>query len=72
MAKKKIPITTYRMNLQNLKVYAAKMAGNGIGLTGYQAAINMLTEILYIQRGTDKFNLTPEDCTKLIHQGGFK
>ena len=62
----------YQLNLQNLKAYAAKMASNGIGLTGYQAALDMLTEIMYVQRGTQKRNLTPEECTKLIHQGGFK
>jgi len=72
MKKKKAPRSMYKLDLQKLKAYSAQMAGNGIGLTGYQAAINLLTEILYIQRGTDKFNLTPEDCTKLIHQGGFK
>ena len=62
----------YKVNTQNLKAYAAKMAGNGIGLTGYQAAINMLTEIMFAEKAGDKRSLTPDECTILIHQGGFK
>lgn len=72
MTKTKKKIALHRVNMQKLKGYAAQMAGNSIGLTGYQAAINLLTEIVYIQKGMEKRSLTPEECTVMIHQGGFK
>ena len=72
MPNQKKKITLHRVNMQKLKEYSAKMAGNCIGLTGYQAAVNLLQEVVYIQRGNDKRNLTPEECTTMIHQGGFK
>jgi len=70
--KKKVTRTVYKIDMLKLKGYAALMASNGIGLTGYQAAVNMLTEILYAQKGDVTRPLTPEECTNMILQGGFK
>ena len=70
MAKQKK--TVYKVDTFKLKKYAAIMAGNGIGLTGYMAAVNLLQAIMFAQKGAEKRDLTPDECTNLIHQGGFR
>ena len=72
MKKQKAQRTNYRVDIPKLKEYAALMASNGLGLTGYQAALDLLTKVMFAQRGMDKRPLTPDECTRLIHQGGFK
>ena len=64
--------TNYRVNIPKLKVYAAKVASNGVYLSGYQAAVEMLQEVMFAQKGNDKRPLTVEDCMHLISQGGFR
>jgi len=64
--------TSYRVDIPKLKAYAAKMASNGISLSGYWTAIWFLQEVMFAQKGTEKRELTHEECTNLIRQGGFK
>jgi len=70
--KKKITKTIYRVDMPKLKHYAAKVASNGINLTGYQASVDMLQEIIFAQKGADKRTITPDEATIMIYQGGFK
>jgi len=62
----------YRVDIPKLRGYAAKMASNGIFTSGHPGAVAMLTEIMYSQKGTEKCTLTPEECSNLICQGGFR
>lgn len=64
--------TNYRVDIPKLKHYAALMASNGIFVTGYQGAVEMLGQVMFAQKGIDKRELTPEECSNLIHSGGFK
>jgi len=64
--------TVYRVDIPKLKRYAARMAGNDIGLRGHPAAVMFLKEVMYAQLGMDKRELTPQECSNLITQGGFK
>ena len=64
--------TNYRVNIPNLKAYAAKVASNGVYLSGYQAATEMLQEVMFAQKGNDKRPITLDECVNLIRQGGFK
>ena len=62
----------YRVDIPKLKAYAAKVASNGIFTSGYPGAVEMLVEVMFSQNGMEKNQLTPEECSHLIHQGGFK
>ena len=64
--------TNYRVNIPNLKNYAARMASNGIFTSGYPGAVEMLKDIMFAQKGMDTRELNPEECIHLIHQGVFK
>jgi len=64
--------TVYRVDIPKLKSYAAKMASNGIYTKGYPGAVEMLKEIMFAQHGMDKRQLTDDECTHLIHAGGFR
>lgn len=72
MKKVKQNRTNYRVDAPKLKHYAALMASNGIFISGYQGAVEMLQKVMFAQKGIDKRELTPEECSHLIHQGGFK
>jgi len=64
--------TNYRVDIPKFKAYAARMASNGIFTSGYQGAVEMLQGVMFAQKGIDKRELTPEECSHLIHSGGFK
>jgi len=69
---KKQQRTVFRVDIPKLKAYAAKMAGNGIFLSGHHGAVAFLREVMFAQKGMEKRELTPEECSNLIAQGGFK
>jgi hypothetical protein len=64
--------TVYRVDIPKLKNYAARMAGNGLFMSGHQAAVMFLSEVMFAQKGTERRELTPDECSNLINQGGFK
>ena len=64
--------TVFRIDIQKFLEYAAKMASNGIFTSGFPGAVEMITEVGYMQNGTEKRALTPEECSGKIHKGGFR
>ena len=64
--------TVYRVDIPKLKRYAARLATNGLTRQGHPAAVEFLREVMYAQLGMDKRELTPQECSNLITQGGFR
>ena len=68
---KKVQRTNYVVDIPRLKEYAAKMAGNGIFTSGHPGAVEMIKDVMYAKKGADRRELTLEECSNLIRQGGF-
>ena len=64
--------TMKREDIQKLKEYAARMAGNGIFVSGYQGAVEFLQFVCYAEKGEERRELTPDEASNMIHQGGFR
>lgn len=64
--------TNFRVDIPKLKSYAAKMASNGIFTSGHPGAVEFLREVMFAQKGVERRELTSDECSNLILQGGFK
>jgi hypothetical protein len=61
--------TVYKVDIDKIYKYAALLNSGGVNKPWSMAAVQLLTDCVYAQKGAERREITPEETAKLIERG---